>query len=96
MLFRSGFHGWVDDAHSKSVPYVRCGSKRFPVAILAKGMIRKESHLDGRVDHRPINDASHLLPEGEDREIPMQTVAPKLPAMDRLSGADWDDILKRT
>ncbi|KAK5080803.1 hypothetical protein LTR24_008377 [Lithohypha guttulata] len=92
----SGFHGWVDDANSKSVPYVRCGSKRFPVAILAKGMIRKESHLDGRVDHRPINDASHLLPEGEDREIPMQTVAPKLPAMDRLSGSDWDDILKRT
>lgn len=92
----SGFHGWVDDANSKSVPYVRCGSKRFPVAILAKDMIRKESHLDGRADHKPINDASHLLPEGEGREIPMQTVAPKLPAMDRLSGSDWDDILKRT
>ena len=32
----AGFDGWVEDANSEEVPYTRYGSRRLPVAVLAK------------------------------------------------------------
>ncbi|KAJ9602498.1 hypothetical protein H2200_013041 [Cladophialophora chaetospira] len=68
----AGFHGWAEDINSGNVPYVSHGSRRLPVAVLAKVGSDEKSQVDGEAESSHVEDAEYLLPRSND-------LPPKLP-----------------